>query len=64
MKRPLDIGTFPTENKIVDCINLDYRKVRFYHAIETSTPVSKDNLCNYELIKHLIQNSKKKNILC
>lgn len=64
MKRPLDIGTFPEENKITNCVNLDYRKVRYYNAIETSTPVSKENLYKYELIETTDIELKEKNILC
>jgi hypothetical protein len=49
MKRPFDIGTFPKNQEIKTFHNLDFRKSRFYCAIETVEPVSKENVYNFEL---------------
>jgi hypothetical protein len=51
MKRPFDIGTFPKNNKIKTFHNLDFRKSRFYCAIETEEPIMEEDILKYELTK-------------
>jgi len=48
MKRPFDIETFPNVPR-VNYTELDFRKTKKYCAIETVTPLSKEDIYKYEL---------------